>query len=210
MHVQRAMLPGSATIVVVKSLRCILIDFSLSRDGAALAIQGVMPSVHTDVVDHWVDTAFPRPSTSYKLITRVGTAALASMSLMSVPVMAHAAHGPVRVDNPAPYADVILPSSTEGVIMAPGDSGDSALEVAAETVVAQVEALIVPAAYRPASAGVGHVEAAGAAEVEAASFEHGHAAKAHGKPWFGMGEQPVQAFGKADRGGMNRHTPLKV
>lgn len=62
MQVERCSLPGSATVVVSLGQGCdrALVHEELSRDEAALALQGVLPSVHSDVIDHWLDTAFPR------------------------------------------------------------------------------------------------------------------------------------------------------
>jgi hypothetical protein len=63
-RVTRLDLPGSATIAVVPGLYIIL-DNALSRPDAALAIAGVCPDVHPDVVDHWLDQCFERPPFLY-------------------------------------------------------------------------------------------------------------------------------------------------
>lgn len=60
MQVERMPLPGAATVVVFGRQRRVIVDSGLSRDQAALAITGVLPDTHPDVVDHWLDTAFER------------------------------------------------------------------------------------------------------------------------------------------------------
>jgi hypothetical protein len=61
MQVERVPLPGSANVVVVwGETQRVLVDWTLTRDEAALAVQGVMPQVHADVIDHWLDPAYPR------------------------------------------------------------------------------------------------------------------------------------------------------
>lgn len=61
MQVERVPLPGTANVVVLSgSGQRALVDWTLSRDEAALALQGVLPHVHSDVIDHWLDTAYPR------------------------------------------------------------------------------------------------------------------------------------------------------
>lgn len=83
MKVERMPLPGAATVVVFGCSRRVLVDTSLSRDDAALAITGVLPDVHPDVVDHWLDTAFERrrlPFTARQVAMTVGVlAALVGM-----------------------------------------------------------------------------------------------------------------------------------
>lgn len=60
MQVERMPLPGAATVVVFGVQQRVLVDTALSRDEAALAITGVLPHVHPDVVDHWLDVEFER------------------------------------------------------------------------------------------------------------------------------------------------------
>lgn len=62
MIVRRMALPGTATIVLAQTQRLMILDTSLSRDQAALAIQGLLPDCHPDVADHWLDQAFERTS----------------------------------------------------------------------------------------------------------------------------------------------------
>jgi hypothetical protein len=38
----------------------LLVDSALDRDSATLAVTGVLPTVHPDVVDHWMDRAYDR------------------------------------------------------------------------------------------------------------------------------------------------------
>lgn len=58
MRLQRVPLPGSATIVALPGM--LLLDSNLSRDSAALAVVGVLPDLHPDVVEHWLDQAYER------------------------------------------------------------------------------------------------------------------------------------------------------
>lgn len=76
MQVTRLSLPGPATIIVFKARRRIIVDAGLTRDQAALAIQGVLPDLHPDVIDHWLDGQFERrsiPFTARHLPAMVGT-----------------------------------------------------------------------------------------------------------------------------------------
>jgi hypothetical protein len=97
MKVERVPLPGAATVVVIKPSRRVLIDSGLSRDEAMLAITGVMPGVHPDVVDHWLDTSFDRrrlPFTARQLISVLAVAAAIATALP------HSAHDVIRARRP--------------------------------------------------------------------------------------------------------------
>ena len=86
MQVERMPLPGAATVVVFGVQRRALVDSTLSRDEACLALTGVLPHVHPDVVDHWLDTAFERrklPFTARQYSALFG-AALALLAVVNI------------------------------------------------------------------------------------------------------------------------------
>lgn len=98
MKVERMPLPGAATVVVFGVQRRVIVDAGLSRDEAALAITGVLPETHPDVVDHWLDTAFERrklPFTIRQSIALFGASVAACAALLphmlDVPLQSHRA-----------------------------------------------------------------------------------------------------------------------
>ena len=96
MQVERMPLPGAATVVVFGVQRRALVDSTLSRDQAVLALTGVLPEVHPDVVDHWLDNVFERrrlPFSARQMSALFGAATLALA--LAIPAMP-GAHRPHR------------------------------------------------------------------------------------------------------------------
>lgn len=113
MRVERVSLPGAATIVVVAEQRTIFIEWSLSRDQAALVIAGVLPDTHPDAVDHWLDRAYPRRRLPFgaRQMGALGIAALIAVAFTVAP----AAQGhPVRGRKPPPVTLVVHNAGAHG------------------------------------------------------------------------------------------------
>jgi hypothetical protein len=109
MKVERVPLPGAATVVVIKPSRRVLIDAGLSRDEAMLAITGVMPGVHPDVVDHWLDTSYDRrrlPFTARQIVSMLAIAASLAAALP------HTSHDVVRARMPVAHVSTELSGHT--------------------------------------------------------------------------------------------------
>ena len=60
MLVLRAPLPGPVTVAVLPEERLLMLGEGLTRAEAALAIVGVLPQAHPDVVEHWLDQCYER------------------------------------------------------------------------------------------------------------------------------------------------------
>lgn len=59
MRVCRRLLPSSVTILSIPESSTVVVDARLTRDQAALAITGLLPHAHADVIEHWLDQEFP-------------------------------------------------------------------------------------------------------------------------------------------------------
>lgn len=58
MRVTRRMLPPTTTVLHIADSSTVVVDSRLTREQAALAISGLLPHAHPDLVEHWLDQEF--------------------------------------------------------------------------------------------------------------------------------------------------------